>query len=86
MKECSFTPKIDPHSDEIAKNAQQRQSLLNQFSALDMGNDLHEITELQQSPNFRGTSNFEQPVLESQSQLLAPYYGNLILNAGGETS
>jgi hypothetical protein len=47
MKECSFAPKIDPNSEELARDAMQRQALLSQFSALEMGgNDLHDITEL----------------------------------------
>ena len=46
MKECSFAPKIDPNSNDLAKNAIQRQNIINQFSAIDMGNDLHEINEI----------------------------------------
>ena len=61
MKECSFKPTIDPHSEAIAQNAIERQAILNQFSAVDMGHDLHEIAELQQSPNFKGAYHHFHP-------------------------
>ena len=46
MKECSFAPKIDSKSNQIAMDAIQRNAIMNQFSAIDMGNDLHDIAEL----------------------------------------
>ena len=48
MKECSFTPKIDEKSHRLALSAYQRNNgFMNNFSGMEMGNDLHDVAELQ---------------------------------------
>lgn len=46
LAECSFVPQIDENSHKIAESQNRRLILMNQFSAIDMGCDLNEISEL----------------------------------------
>ena len=83
LKECSFAPKIDDHSNQIAQKANERAAMMNQFSAMDnmiQNDDLHEIAQLQQSPNFKAAYHNFHPDSQSTNTVLngPQYYGNMI--------